>query len=105
MPGPVFLDSGYLLALELSNDQNHSKARFHWATLSDSLPDIYTTSYVFDEIVTFLNSRNRHSKAMEVGATLMSSLAIHFVHVDVSLFYEGQPPADARSRSYRTFHQ
>ncbi len=29
----IFLDTGYLLALELSNDQNHRAALKHWRSL------------------------------------------------------------------------
>jgi predicted nucleic acid-binding protein len=49
----VFLDTGYVLALELANDQNHRLVTDHWRRLGDGLPPLVTTSYVFSEIVTF----------------------------------------------------
>lgn len=53
----VFLDTGYVLALELSNDQNHRIAVKHWRSLRRKLPPLVTTSYVFDEVVTYFNGR------------------------------------------------
>ncbi|MDQ3254833.1 MAG: PIN domain-containing protein [Acidobacteriota bacterium] len=85
----VFLDTGYLLALELSNDQNHRAALKHWRSSVKSLPLIISTSYVFDEIVTFFNSRGYHAKAVEVGNRLLSSPSVQLVHVDEALFREG----------------
>ena len=51
----VFVDTGYLLALELAGDQHHSAARGHWSRVSAELPTLATTSFVFDEVVTFFN--------------------------------------------------
>ena len=48
-----------------------------------------TTSYVFDETITYLNSRNHHEKAVEVGESLLLSPTIELVHVDENLFFEG----------------
>jgi predicted nucleic acid-binding protein len=85
----IFLDTGYLLALELSNDQNHRAALKHWRSLKNSLPPLVTTSYVFDEVVTYFNSRGYHAKASEVGSRLLDSVSVQFVHVDEDLFMEG----------------
>jgi len=85
----VFLDTGYLLALELSNDQNHKTAIQHWKEVSISLPSLVTTSYVFDEVVTFFNSRHHHEKAVQVGAYLLRSPSVEFIHVGEKLFFEG----------------
>jgi len=63
----VFLDTGYVIALEAADDQYHDAAVQHWRGLTNQLPPLVTTSYVFDEVVTFFNSRNRHAKASEIG--------------------------------------
>ena len=85
----VFLDTGYVLALELSNDQNHRAAVRHWRSLRKRLPPLVTTSYVFDEVVTYFNSRGHHAKAIEVGNRLLTSTSVQFVQVDEKLFKEG----------------
>ena len=84
---PLFLDTGYVIALETADDQNHQAASKHWQSLSKSLPQLITTSYVFDEIATFFNSRKQHAKAVEVGNRLLRSPTVQFVHVDEALFY------------------
>jgi len=54
---PVFLDTGYLIALEASDDQNHEAARRHWGRFSRRLPPLVATSLVFGEAVTFFNGK------------------------------------------------
>lgn len=85
---PIFFDTGYIIALEASDDQNHKAALNHWQSLPKPVPPLISTSYVFDEVVTFFNSRNRHAKAIEIGERLLSSPSIQFVHVDEALFFD-----------------
>jgi uncharacterized protein len=86
---PLFLDTNYLVALESSEDMHHAAAITHWRSLLKNLPPLVTTSYIFDEAVTFFNSRRQHTKAAEVGNRLLRSGAIDLIYVDESLFYEG----------------
>jgi predicted nucleic acid-binding protein len=80
----VLLDTGYLLALELLNDQNHRAALKHWRSMRKALPPLVTTSYVFDEVVTYFNSRGYHSKAIEVGNRLLElHLMVKDTDVDI----------------------
>ena len=85
----VFLDTGYVLALELANDQNHRAAAKHWRGLRKRMPLLVTTSYVFDEVVTYFNSRGYHAKAVEVGNRLLTSPSVQVIQVDEGLFSEG----------------
>src|SRR6266446_982613 len=85
---PLFIDTSYLLALELKNDQNHEAAVRHWRQLSASPPPLITTSYVFDEVVTFFNSRGYHRKATQVGDTLLRSPSLRIVHVEPAMFHD-----------------
>jgi predicted nucleic acid-binding protein len=85
----IFLDTGYIIALEAIDDQNHKAALQHWGFFSKNLPIIVTTSYVFDETVTFFNNRGHHQKSVEIGTNLLKSLYIKFSHVDQILFQEG----------------
>lgn len=84
----VFLDTGYIIALEAADDQHHDAASRHWRNLTKLLPPLVTTSYILDEVATFFNSRNRHAKAVDVGNRLMRSFSVQLVHVDEVLFYE-----------------
>ena len=77
-----FLVTGYLIALEASNDKNHTRAKNHWQNLIRSRPSLVTTSFVFDEVVTFFNSRNRHDKAVEVGSRLLNSPSIQLIQIN-----------------------
>ena len=84
----VFLDTGYLLALELANDQHHGTALKHWREVSRIRADFVTTSYVLNETATFFNSRGYHSKAVSIGNRLLDSPSVDLVHVDESLLLE-----------------
>ena len=85
----VFVDTGYLFALEIANDQHHQAAAQHWHSIARVLPRLVTTSYAFDEVVTFFNSRGQHAKAMQVGNNLLQSPSVQFIHVDTALFDAG----------------
>jgi predicted nucleic acid-binding protein len=85
----AFLDTGYVIALETSDDQHHGEAREHWRSFSAALPPLVTTSYVFDEVVTFFTSRGRHAKAVEVGTRLLESPSVELIQVDEELFRAG----------------
>lgn len=84
-----FIDTSYLLTLELANDQNHQAAQTHWKSLLLSSPALVTTSYVLSETITYLNSRSYHARAVRVGYSLLSSPSVQFVYVDEPLFYAG----------------
>src|SRR5438034_4007546 len=81
----LFLDANFVIALGISDDQHHYEAEQYWTT-SFSL---VTTSYVLDEVVTFLNRRRQHDKALQAGNDLLSASHIQMIHVDEVLFYEG----------------
>ncbi len=49
----IFIDTGFIIALESVTDQNHEKALQQWNELLKDLPAMVTTTYVIDEIVTF----------------------------------------------------
>jgi uncharacterized protein len=85
----LFLDTSFILALEISNDQNHSVARAHWEQLARTQLALVTTSYVFDEVVTYLSSRRHHAKAVQVGNRLLFSPSVSLVHIDEPLFFAG----------------
>ena len=83
-----FLDTNFIVALELASDQHHSGAVKLWKEVTEGSFHFVTTSFVFDEVVTFLNSRNHHRKAIEAGENLLLSPHVTFVHVDTNLFFD-----------------
>jgi len=85
----LFLDTGYLIALEAADDQYHQAALTHWHGLTKALPQLVTTSYVLNEVTTFFNSRHHHAKAVEVGNRLLESSIVRLIHVDEALFHVG----------------
>jgi hypothetical protein len=91
-----FLDTGYLLALELKQDQHHEAARPHWEATVRGLSRVVTTTYVFDEVVTFLSARGHHRKAVQVGQRLLASQLIEVVSVTPDLFKAGWERLQAR---------
>jgi predicted nucleic acid-binding protein len=48
-----FVDTGYLLALELGNDQNHEAAQKHWQQIIVVSVKLLTTTYILNEVVTY----------------------------------------------------
>lgn len=86
---PLFLDTGFVIALEDAGDQHHQAAVQTWQKISQTKPPLMTTSYVFDEIVTFFNNRDRHDKAVEIGNRFIESDVVDIIHVDENLFFAG----------------
>ena len=85
----LFLDAGSLIALEAEDDQYHSPALQYWNEFSLAPPSLITTTFVFDEVVTFFNNRNNHTKAVEIGDDLLGSNVIEMVEVDEALLLRG----------------
>jgi predicted nucleic acid-binding protein len=52
-------------------------------------PALVTTSYVFDEVVTYLKSRRQHERACRVGNLLLTSPIVRLFYVDEELFEQG----------------
>ncbi len=84
----VFVDTGYLIALEDADDDNHPAATEHRELLGE-MPLMTTTSYVVDEVVTFFNVRGQHAKAVELGEALLSSSSVKMIHVGEDLLARG----------------
>jgi len=85
---PLFLDSGFLIALNAADDQYHHRAVDHWRLIGRTTP-LLTTTYIVDEVVTFFNNRGRHAKAVAIGNLLITSGWVDLLHVDGNLFRAG----------------
>ena len=84
----LFIDSSYFIALQLRNEQNHQVALTHWQSLART-QGFVTTSFIFDEVVTFFNSRGFHSLAVSWGDRLLQSQKLELIEVDDQLFMDG----------------
>ena len=84
----LFIDTSYLIAVENADDQYHKTAAKHWRDLLKSPRPLLTSSYVLVEVVTLLNNRRLHRKAVELGNNLLSSRLFNVVHVNEELFHE-----------------
>ena len=89
MKNTYFLDTSYIIALEIKNENSHSQVLQNWLTLAECQPFLITTTYIFDEVVTFFNSRNLHEKAVEIGNRLLESPDIELIEINHNLFYQG----------------
>src|SRR5258708_12980638 len=85
---PLFLDTSYLIAVESTDDQYHKAASAHWRSLLKSPRRLVTSSYILVEVVTLLNNRRSHSKAVELANNLLGSRLFIVVHVSEELFYD-----------------
>lgn len=85
----VFLDTGYLVAQTIRNDQHHTDATRHWRSVPHDRLDLITTTLVLVETVTYLNARGFHFEAVSVGNMLLNSPSIHMIFVDEPLLMEG----------------
>ncbi len=85
----AFIDTSYLVAIKLKRDQHHQVALQHWEQIVKSSLRLVTTSYIFDEVVTFLNSRGYHKDAVDIGWYLLQSSKVQLIHVDEALFFDG----------------
>jgi predicted nucleic acid-binding protein len=85
----LLLDTSYLLAVQLEDDQQHAVAQAHWRRLISDVPPLVTTSMIFGEVATYLSSRHLHATAVEVGEDLLSNPDIELVWVNEALLREG----------------
>ena len=83
-----FIDTGFLIALEAADDKHHAEAIAAWREIRKRRVAFVTTTYVFDEVVTFFNSPGHHAKALTIGETLQNSRIVTLVHVDEPIFAE-----------------
>lgn len=82
----LFLDTGFLIALEAADDQHHASAQAYWHR---HRPSLVTTLFILSETVTFFNRRHHHAKAVEIGEYLLASPSVEWVTIDDELFEAG----------------
>jgi len=79
----IFLDTGFIIALKNSSDIHHEHAvSLMERSLKNEFGTIYTSTFVFDEVVTLILIRLKFSEiAVAVGRYLMESRKIHLINV------------------------
>jgi predicted nucleic acid-binding protein len=86
---PLLLDSAFLIALVFEADQNYSKAQSTWSRVTAERRRFITTTFVFNETVTFLNARGEHQLAVALGNQLLASPTIELIDVSLALIEQG----------------
>jgi uncharacterized protein len=99
LPGPqagsVFVDSGPWIALAIRRDQYHTRAVSVWTRLRQERRRLLTTSFVLDEVVTFVRYREGFAPAREIGNRIAQSQLVELVDID----------RDLRLRAWELFEQ
>lgn len=87
--GSLFLDTSFIIALEDADDRRHERAVSVWKDFKRYPKNLVTTTYIFDETVTFLKRHMGHEKAADVGTRLLSSSIVEMVHISQKDFETG----------------
>jgi predicted nucleic acid-binding protein len=85
----VFIDSGYLIALDIRNDERHAETSRHWREFVRTGPQLVTTNLVLAEVLAFFQSRGLHEKGVELGRRLLRSDYVRLVYADEGLCRAG----------------
>ena len=79
IPRKLFLDTGSLIARELSRDQYHEQAADAWRRLVDSKCRLFCGEHVFDECMTLLSRRHSYAFAAQCGYNYLNTHLIHWL--------------------------
>lgn len=74
----IFLDTGFLLALEIEEDEHHAQAlRIYEDIINRKYGDAVLSDYIFDETMTLVMSRTGSSKgAARLGSGIRDSYSL-----------------------------
>jgi uncharacterized protein len=85
----IFIDTSFIIALSASQEHWHVEAQACWTRVVAQRSRFITTTFVLDEVVTFLNTRGHHALAVETGRQILESPAFRLIHVDGGLLSRG----------------
>jgi uncharacterized protein len=85
----IFIDMSFIIALSASQERWHVQAQDCWAGVVAQRSRFITTTFVLDEVVTFLNTRGHHALAVETGQQILESPTFRLIHVDDGLLSRG----------------
>ena len=80
----VFLDTSFIIALKNADDKNHNIAQ-NWMKrfLKNEFGEIYSSTYVFDELVTLALKRLHNGEfALNLGEYLLKSPRVKLSNLD-----------------------
>jgi len=69
----LFVDTGALLAKEITADQHHHRAANFWCELQEQGPDLYSSQHVLDETATLLARRTSYAWAAHWGRDVLAT--------------------------------
>jgi len=88
----IFIDTSALVAYYNLDDRHHAEASEVFKKIERgeiSLTRFFTTDYIFDETVTFIECiLNRHELALSIGEALLTSPFTTLLRVDQEFFQE-----------------
>ena len=79
IPGKLFLDTGSLVARELTRDQYHKKAVDGWGSIRQSNCLLYCSEHVLDEATTLLSRRRSYAFASKCALNYIKSELIQWL--------------------------
>ena len=77
----IFIDSCAVIALFDARDQYHASAKNKFESLLPA-SRFFSSDYILDEVITFLNCRHDKSIAWEAGRSLYSSGVVEMIVID-----------------------
>ena len=86
----VFLDTSFILAMKYEDDRNHEVAQSLMRRfLKHEFGRIYTSTFVFDELVTLILTRLKNKTvAIEIGKELIKSPRVSVIGLSYQNFLE-----------------
>jgi predicted nucleic acid-binding protein len=90
---PIFVDTGFWIALKNKDDDFHSEAESIWKrVVSGELSELYTTDYILDEAITHARTHKNWgtwARGQEVGEMILNSDKVRVIHVEEKDCSEG----------------
>lgn len=70
----IFLDSSFIIACKIADDQNHEKSMRYLSEFIKNSEEVVISDYIFDEVMTVLFLKTKDLNiAIDIGNTLKSS--------------------------------
>ena len=80
----LFIDSTAYVALFNKREENHKRSVEIFNEILHS-SHLYTSDYIYDEVVTFSNVRYGHPKACEVSNSILKTSLVHLIIINREL--------------------